>query len=120
MHIFTNGLLPDLRNFTILSQPKSFEDAVAAAKVRSTIQPSTVSSISSQEMQNFKEEMLGAISKANTQRPMQIAAFEQTPDKAHESLTAAQIRTMIQNEVRRNSRPTNNNNLRFNTRTNFW
>lgn len=121
LHMFIQALLPELRDFVILREPKTLEEAVNIARVKATIKPpAQIAAVTKKDLDNFQHSMLTALSNVTTAvASANVAAFDNAKDKSPPDRMPG-LETMIQDQVREEIRrqnfranQNNNSNLRF-------
>ena len=61
MFKFIEGLLPDIRDFVILREPKSLDEAISHAKIKATVSPNNVSTVTRKDLEQLQSNMLTAL-----------------------------------------------------------
>ena len=103
IHLFIQGLRPDIRDHLVLQQPQSFEQAEQMATLKEAISQPTSSSPADQQLVQALLAHLQPKPPAPAQT-QQVAAFStsfQDDTRSDEPVTMSSIRSLIQTELRR-------------------
>ena len=79
LHFFTQGLLPAIREYVILNKPKTFEEAVSLATLKSNVLQShpSANAIAREVLSDFRNDVLESLQQHLEKQTETIAALQQ-------------------------------------------
>ena len=99
LHYFIQGLRPDLRDYVILQQPKSLEDAENAARIKDSLGKSPSSNLTASDVLAMQQNFIRELEQKQLLAKPTVAAYEQERQPTRNSNDDS-IRHVIREELR--------------------
>lgn len=106
MHKFIEGLLPELRDFVILREPKTLAEALNNAKIRETVKPaSQLAVVTRSDLDQLQANMLNALSNVHsTVSNVNAPSFDKVRPQIRQDRIDSGIESMIKDQIRQELR----------------